>query len=326
MSTELTEKQAAELTAIDDAIVGALASVEATAGGRHVARAVALARAAETVLGAIRRYWPEIAPLKDTPYGFATDESTRQHGPYTPQQIQQALAHGILLGGMPTGGEITVISGRAYLSLPHFERWSRECEGLTDLVITPGVPTLPGGDGGTALVEATASYVYRGVPTTITWSKGQAFDGRIPVKVNKGMGPDAVLGKARRKILAAIRKRVQGAGAKDEALDDDDGRTVVGSVVVDAAPAITQAPALPGYPGEQPSKADLEIAIKQYVATLATLDEISACSRLYEQYFGEPSAYFPHWTQARKGEAARRRDERVEQIRAGRGQRSNGRA
>lgn len=325
MSTELSEKQAAELAIADEQITAALAKVAETSGDltRRVARAVALANATTLIRAAIAKHWSALAVLKDTPYGFATDER-KDRPPYTPEQLQTAITHGILIGCLPTGGEITVISGRAYASLPHFERWAREQEGLTDLAITLGVPAMPSGDSGVALVDATASYQWHGVPTAIQWTRTQQMDGRIPVRVNAGMGPDAVLGKARRKILAAIRKRVQGRAAQDEVIDDDDGRTVAGSVV--AAPAITHSTERSAPSGEQPNEADLAIAVKQYVATLATLDEISACSRLCEQYFGPESAYFPHWTAARRDEAARRRDERIEQIRAGRGQRSNGRS
>ena len=326
MSMELTEKQTAELTVVDEQITAALAKVAETSGDltRRVARVVAMANATTLIRAAIAKHWGALAALKDVPYGFATDE--REGRPaYSTEQLQLAITQGILLGMLPTGGEITVISGRAYASLPHFERWARECEGLEDLAIRLSVPTMPGGgDGGTAIVEATASYVYRGKPITIAWAKEQSFDGRISVRVNKGMGPDAVHGKARQKILAAIRRRVEGSRASAEVTDDEDGRTVVGTVV--ETPEITHATTAPGCSGEQPTDADLAIAVRQYVATLATLDEISACTRLYEQYFGEQSAYFPHWTQSRKDEAARRRDERIEQIRAGRGPRSNGKS
>lgn len=325
MSADVSDKQAAELAVVDDQITAALARVAEHSADvtRRVARAVALANATTLVRGAIAKHWGALAALKDTPFGFATDEREGRP-PYSTEQLQVALTHGILLGGLPTGGEITVISARAYLSLPHFERWSRECEDLERVEITLGVPAMPaGGDGGTALVDATASYVYRGVPTTIQWTRGQSMDGRISVRVNKGMGPDAVHGKARRKILAAIRRRVEGSRTSAEVTDDEDGRTVVGAVV--AAPAITQvATEKPPAVSGEPTEADLAIAVRQYVATLATLEEISACTRLCEQYFGEQSAYFPHWTQVRKEEAARRRDERIEQIRAGRGPRSNG--
>lgn len=324
MSTELTERQAAELAIVDEQITAALARVAATSDlTQRVARAVALANATTLIRAAIARHWSALATLKDTPFGFATDERQGK-SPYTPEQLQTAITHGILIGCLPTGGEITVISGRAYASLPHFERWAREQEGLTDLAITLGVPTLPQGDGGTALVEATASYVYRGAPTTIAWARSQAFDGRIPVRVNAGMGPDAVLGKARRKILAAIRKRVEGRAAQDDVIDDDDGRTVAGSVV--AAPAITHATESLKPSSEQPNEADMLVAGKQYAAQLATVNEIGACSRLFDQYFGPESAYYPHWPAAHRERAEKLRDERVEQIRAGRGQRSNGKA
>jgi hypothetical protein len=62
---------------------------------------------------------------------------------------------------------------------------------------------------------------------------GGTHDGRIPVRVNKAMGVDAILGKAERKMLAAIRKEVTGSQHDPDGDVDDvhDADVIDGEVV-----------------------------------------------------------------------------------------------
>lgn len=158
-------------------------------------------------------------PLQGNRLGFRTDKD-KDNG-YDWETVRDALSEGMLRGLRPIGNEINIIAGNFYATKEGFERLVSEWPGLTHLTLEPGVP-VRSGEG--ALVPYVASWMLNGRPDRIECLEKKVpvknddgevvdrtvFDQRIPVRVNAGMGADAILGKAKRKMLARIYERLSG--------------------------------------------------------------------------------------------------------------------
>lgn len=161
----------------------------------------------------------DIVALQNTALGFRTD---KQGQGYPVDVVRQCFVEAVLRGVRVVGNEFNIISGRVYITKEGFSRLVREYPGLTELKMTPSVPQLVGGG---ALVGYRSSWKLGGVPGSLARVKEGDEDNRIPVKVNQGMGSDAILGKATRKMYAAIYGVLTGAGdaVPDGEVDDATG-------------------------------------------------------------------------------------------------------
>jgi hypothetical protein len=160
-----------------------------------------------------------IMPLQGSPLGFLTDKDTT--GGYGALVVRDCAIDAMLRGFRVVGNEMNIISGRFYGTKNGYSRVVSELEGLTDLELEPGVPQLVSDKG--ALVPYVATWRLNGKQMVIRCAQGKdGADMRIPVKVNGGMGADAILGKAERKMLFRIYQRVNGSsfGAIDGEVGD----------------------------------------------------------------------------------------------------------
>jgi hypothetical protein len=155
-------------------------------------------------------------PLQGTPLGFVTDRQNAKEGPkeYSIAEVRDCMIEAMIAGFRPVGNEINIISGRAYGAKAGYERKVREYPRLTDLRLSPGVPQTSGDRG--ALVPFRASWKLDGNPMEIVRDVAKDADGitrdsRIAVRVNAGMGADAIIGKATRKMLKAIYDMISGS-------------------------------------------------------------------------------------------------------------------
>jgi hypothetical protein len=177
----------------------------------HVKRAAQMALAMKQVKDLLTPAMVQsFMHLQGTPLGFLTDKD--KTGGYDAATLQDVLAEAFLRGFYPINNEFNVISGRFYGAKNGFYRKVCEFKGLTDLELRPGVPVMQGGG---ALVPYTARWRLNEIPCEMRRichdeGGGGPLDQRIPVKVNQGMGADAIIGKATRKILAAIYQQISG--------------------------------------------------------------------------------------------------------------------
>lgn len=159
-----------------------------------------------------------IMPLQGTKLGFLTDKD--KEGGYGLSVVRECSIDAMLRGFSVVGNEFNIIAGGFYGTKAGYHRKVLEFPGLTDLVLSPGVPNLNQDKSG-ALVPFSASWKLDGKPMSIACQyikEGETVtDQRIPVRVNGGMGADAILGKAERKILFRIYQRINGGtfGATD---------------------------------------------------------------------------------------------------------------
>lgn len=157
----------------------------------------------------------ELMALQGSSLGFRTDKDPG--GGYSAEIVKECAIEVVLRGGRWTGNEFNIIAERVYLTKEYFTRKVREFPGLTNLKHYPGVPQMANGG---ALVPYSLTWDLNGRPDRLDrkltrLSDGTEIDERICVRVNSGMGADAVLGKAERKILAALYKRLLGAEVPD---------------------------------------------------------------------------------------------------------------
>lgn len=190
--------------------------------------------------GIVEKYF---MPLQGSPLGFMTDRQNSQNGPkeYPVDVVRDVVIEALLRQFRTVGNEFNIISGRFYAAKNGLERLVMTHPGLTDFSFDLSVPVMVADKG--ALVEYRASWLLHGEVFEIAGlapEKGR-MDTRIPVRVNAGMGPDAILGKATRKLFARVHKRVAGPTAlgldpdADAPVDVIDTKGHVSSVV-QAAP------------------------------------------------------------------------------------------
>jgi hypothetical protein len=184
----------------------------------------------------VRKYF---MPLQGSKLGFLTDKD--KSGGYGWEQVRDALIEGMIRGLRPVGNEINIIADNMYAAVNGVERLVVQFPGLTDLWIVPGVPQS-GGDKG-AYVPMRATWILNRQPMEMVRDvekreDGTVSDTRICVKVNSGMGPDAIIGKARRKMLFSIYQRI--SNCSFALADAGDPIDTVGALVphTETAPAL----------------------------------------------------------------------------------------
>jgi hypothetical protein len=164
----------------------------------RVERLIQTARGIRVVQDALDPFMGEIIALRGKSIGFLTDKDKQDNG-YSPEVVRDCCIEGMMRGVLPYDNEMNIISGKAYVTKNGFVRLLKEYPGLTDLELKFGVPTMKGGG---AIVECLGTWKLDGQPMML--------EAEIPVKVNTGMGADAILGKAERKLRARIYNRISG--------------------------------------------------------------------------------------------------------------------
>lgn len=141
-----------------------------------------------------------VMPLQGSRLGFRTDKDTGQGYPVA--VVKEVFIEATLRGLRPVGNEFNIIANNLYVTREGLTRLLRDYPGLTDLDINPEPPRAVAGDKG-ATVKFKASWKIDGVPNSL--------EGEIPVRINAGMGVDAILGKADRKIKHRIYNKITGS-------------------------------------------------------------------------------------------------------------------
>lgn len=167
----------------------------------------------------------DIMLLQGTRLGFRTDKDNvardkEGNTGYPVEVVRNCVIEALLNGVYVVGNQFNIIAGGTYITKEGFTQKLEDFPGLTDLELDPEVPRMAGEKG--AIVKYSARWKLNGQPSELIRE--------IPVKVNSGMGADAILGKAERKIRAAIWQRVSGKSVADGDVDGSD-------VVIDAKPA-----------------------------------------------------------------------------------------
>ena len=158
----------------------------------------------------------KVKALMHTSLGFDTDRNpakwTRPEPPvpYSDDVIRDVFIEASLRGFYPINCEFNIIAGRFYGGVNGFERLVKKHADVTDFKDDYGIPTMSGEKG--AIIECSATWRQRGEP--------QSLARKFAVRVNSGMGADAIIGKAKRKLFAAVYGRLSGVVTPDGEADD----------------------------------------------------------------------------------------------------------
>jgi len=151
----------------------------------------------------------DMMALQNTPLGFLTD---KQDTGYPVAAVRDVTIEALVRGFRMTNNEVNIIAGRFYGAKNGFMRKVASFPGLTDFRPLLGVPRIVNEKG--ALVEISATWKLNGRPD-------EYVKREIPIRVNAGMGADAILGKATRKLLAAIYAQVSGTEVPEGEPDEE---------------------------------------------------------------------------------------------------------
>ncbi len=218
----------AALTAIQEIVDEC--SLAVVHGGADFGRTFAMAAAYRQIGDMItEEMMADIMLLQGSPLGFMTDKDTT--GGYPLETIKQVVIEATLRGFAPVGNEFNIIAGRFYGAKAGFIRKVREFPGIASLEAAPSAPEKA---GDVAFVPFVAAWTLNGVAMRLERIKKKlpdqgVIDNRIIVKVNTGLGLDAILGKATRKMYRDIYDLLVGAtightaqtpeGEVDDAID-----------------------------------------------------------------------------------------------------------
>lgn len=200
-TTALIKKE--QFTALDAIAENAALSLAQSDGAFH--KAHIMATAIQDLKTMIDPMMPAFMPLQGTALGFKADAT------YPPDIVRDAVIEATLRGVQTVGNQFNIISGRCYITREGYEHKLRNLKGLADFKPNYGVPKMhPSGEG--AIVECNASWSFKG--------SADEMRAEIPVRVNKGMGTDAILGKATRKFLKRVFERITGCPEADDAVEE----------------------------------------------------------------------------------------------------------
>lgn len=149
----------------------------------------------------------KVLALMNTSLGFDTDRNPAKWKkpepcvPYSVEVVRDVFIEATLRGFYPINCEFNIIAGKFYGGLNGFERLVKKHPKVTDFQDWFGIPKMAQTGGG-AVVEAKATWLQDG--------QKQTLNREFAVRVNDGMGADAIIGKAKRKLYAAVYGRLSG--------------------------------------------------------------------------------------------------------------------
>jgi hypothetical protein len=164
-----------------------------------------------------------ILNLQNTSLGFQTD---RREGGYPLDTVKECLIDAVLSGVSPVGNEFNIIAGRAYITKNGMLHKLSTVDGLS-YTMTPGIPKMAG-EGGAAIIMA-IDWTFNG--------KTNHKDLALAVRINKGMGADAIIGKATRKSAAWLYQTVTGQTVDEGEANESAPVTEVKASVIEETPA-----------------------------------------------------------------------------------------
>jgi hypothetical protein len=179
-------------------------------------KAMTVARSIEELRQAVTPMMPDIMKLMNTSLGFRTDQdpnfpsaSNPKPEPYKMEVVREAFIEATLRGFYPVNNEFNIIAGRFYGAKNGFERLVKKHENVANYKEVFGTPVAVSETGAKITCKATWKQKAGGkyIP--------QELEREFPVRINRGMGADAIIGKAQRKFYAAILSMLTGVITPD---------------------------------------------------------------------------------------------------------------
>ena len=173
--------------------------------GEAFTRAIAVADAVSRLREALTPdVMDAVMTLQNSALGFRTDKPNG----YPVETVRDCLIEATMNGVYPVGNEFNIITGRAYITKEGYGRKLREIPGLAYSIV-PGIPKAANG-GAVIDMQVRASMGTEAISETLP----------VCVKVNSGMGADAIIGKATRKARKWLFERLTGCETSDGEVGD----------------------------------------------------------------------------------------------------------
>ena len=173
--------------------------------GEAFTRAIAVADAVSRLREALTPdVMDAVMTLQNSALGFRTDKPNG----YPVETVRDCLIEATMNGVYPVGNEFNVITGRAYITKEGYGRKLRDLPGLSYSII-PGIPKTAAG-GAVIEMQIRASMGTETIAETLP----------VCVRVNSGMGADAIIGKATRKARKWLFERLTGCETSDGEVGD----------------------------------------------------------------------------------------------------------
>jgi len=182
-------------------------AMESFGGAESFEKELAVAVAVQELRAALTpEVMQPIMALMNTSLGFKTDQDPKRPSasnpaptPYSVDVVREVFIESRLRGFHMVGNEVNIIAGNFYGTAAGFERKVKQNHKVANFKETYEVPRSVGDRGATVKCKA-------------EWSQQDASGKFVPqslerefaIRVNSGMGADAVTGKAKRKLLAAV--------------------------------------------------------------------------------------------------------------------------
>lgn len=166
----------------------------------------------------------EVMALMNTSIGFDTDRNPNKTPkdkdgspmtPYSVEVVRDVFIESRLRGFHVVGKEFSIISGNFYGGVNGLERLTRTHKKVMNFRDTYDVPRALGDKG--ALVKCRAEWLQDDGSGN---KPAQTLEREFAIRVNAGQGADAILGKAKRKLMAAVLSRLTGAIVPEGDTDD----------------------------------------------------------------------------------------------------------
>ena len=154
--------------------------------------------------------------LQNTALGFKTD---KKEG-YPKEVVRDVTAEALLRGLRMVGNEVNIIASNFYAAKDGCKRLVIEWPGLTEF---DHRMSFPRDEGGKAYVDFLATWKLNGTEQYLE-KKGATA---LSIRRNAGMIDDAILGKAERKMYAAILSKLSNFTMPEGDLGDDEHGTVI---------------------------------------------------------------------------------------------------
>ena len=223
------------------------------------ANAITVANAMVSIRAAlVPELMAPIMALQNTRLGFKCDKN------YDIETVKNALIEATLRGVRPVGNEFNIIAGQCYITKEGFGRLLREIPGL-QYMITPGVPKMRSDR------EAEA-------PVVIEWKYNGNAERRemtFLIRVNSGMGADAITGKATRKSRAWLYNYLTNMELGDGDADEASKPVVINVGKFDSTAPSKDGEILEAVPVVDEAMEDLSAKLMQS-GTGITIDDIRA--------------------------------------------------
>lgn len=209
-------------------------------------KAILTAQAATIARKVVSAHKDTLAQLQGSALGFLADK------PYSADELVNPLTEAVIMGLPLVGNCVNVISGRLYVPKAGWEyrfrtttdiSWPELHIGEMDITDEARYVDLPEEKWythngkvvkqrsvpGMAKVECWAKCLRGGIELRVEYrdhSKTGGLDERIAIKVNRGMGEDAVRGKVEARLYKALWRLAMGADAATDNDADDDPNTI----------------------------------------------------------------------------------------------------